>query len=393
MMKEKIRSLVHSILDCIHYLVGSFITVNNNKVFFESYPDFSDNCRALSDYLLAHSKYDIYWAVNKIPTFKVDERIHFLLKADKWKYIYHTLSSKYLFSTHSAFAWSSPKRQIYTCLWHGSPLKKICRLQDPVKNKYYLNNVNFFIAPSSTYEEVYFQTFGAKWRQILHCGYPRCDQLFNQNDYLKKLCINRSDFKKIIIYLPTFRQVANSSVSDSSQDTFSDSIMDFTNYDNILGWNNYFNSIGILLIVKPHPADKMQLESMHFSNIIIMQNAKMAKDDIQLYGLLHHADALLTDYSSVFCDFMVLNRPIGFITDDFEEYNKNRGFIFDNPLEYLPGVQINKKTDFKQFCTDVVDGNDKSSDLRSGKMSIFNEYVTCDFCSCVCKELKLNINN
>ena len=55
-----------------------------------------------------------------------------------------------------------------------------------------------------------------------------------------------------------------------------------------------------------------------------------------MYVLLRNADALITDYSSAYFDYMLLNRPIAFTVEDIEEYRKKRGFVFDNPFEYMP---------------------------------------------------------
>ena len=75
----------------MHIIIGIFILIKKNKVFFDSYPDYSDNCRAMSDYLLKNSNYKIYWAVNTIPSTNEDNNIIFVKKANKLSYIYNTL--------------------------------------------------------------------------------------------------------------------------------------------------------------------------------------------------------------------------------------------------------------------------------------------------------------
>src|SRR5699024_945425 len=59
------------------------------------------------------------------------------------------------------------------------------------------------------------------------------------------------------------------------------------------------------------------------------------------------SDILLTDYSSVFFDYAILNRPVLFFTYDLESYRDNlRGFYFDfekeapGPLLYDTGEII-----------------------------------------------------
>ena len=73
-----------------------------------------------------------------------------------------------------------------------------------------------------------------------------------------------------------------------------------------------------------------------------------------MYSLLGSADILLTDFSSIYIDYLLLNRPIGFVEDDFDEYSKSRGFIFDNPEEYMPGVKIRSLEDLKTFLYNTL---------------------------------------
>ena len=52
------------------------------------------------------------------------------------------------------------------------------------------------------------------------------------------------------------------------------------------------------------------------------------------------ADYLLTDYSSVWVDYCILQRPIGFVMNDIQEYKASRGVTIENLDEKLPGTII-----------------------------------------------------
>ena len=75
----------------------------------------------------------------------------------------------------------------------------------------------------------------------------------------------------------------------------------------------------------------------------------MEKFNIQLYSLLGSVDILLTDFSSIYIDYLLLNRPIGFVAADFYEYSNSRGFVFDNPNDYMPGAKISSLKELKTF--------------------------------------------
>jgi CDP-glycerol glycerophosphotransferase (TagB/SpsB family) len=83
-----------------------------------------------------------------------------------------------------------------------------------------------------------------------------------------------------------------------------------------------------------------------YDNILIL---KELKHNIQLYPLLGNMDFLLTDYSSVWVDYEILNKPIGFLIDDMQAYNQSRGFTFEDFERILPGniiLNINQLYDF-----------------------------------------------
>ena len=70
-----------------------------------------------------------------------------------------------------------------------------------------------------------------------------------------------------------------------------------------------------------------------------------------LYHLLSQTDAMISDYSSVYGDYLLTDKPIGFAFNDLEEYKKSR-YIPLSPLEdYMPGMRINTKTKEKKYVT------------------------------------------
>ena len=90
----------------------------------------------------------------------------------------------------------------------------------------------------------------------------------------------------------------------------------------------------------------------------------MDDKNIQLYEILPVFDALITDYSSVAIDYLLIDKPIGFTLDDFEEYRKSRGFVFNDPREYMPGEHIYVLDDLIKFISNVANGKDEYKDKR-----------------------------
>ena len=66
-----------------------------------------------------------------------------------------------------------------------------------------------------------------------------------------------------------------------------------------------------------------------------------------------NVDLLLTDFSSVYIDFLLTLKPVGFLFDDIESYVSNRGFVFENYKEYMPAVEINNLNSLLAFLDEV----------------------------------------
>ena len=79
---------------------------------------------------------------------------------------------------------------------------------------------------------------------------------------------------------------------------------------------------------------------------------------IRMYDFIGYSDALISDYSSISVDYLLLDKPIGFTLDDYEAYKEGRGFVFDNPLEFMPGAHLYDMEQMQDFLKQVAKGND-----------------------------------
>jgi len=116
--------------------------------------------------------------------------------------------------------------------------------------------------------------------------------------------LNIKNYKKVITYAPTFRDKNNIS-------PFSEKFL--------FKLNNLCKKNDSIFILKLHPFDQSLLYNFdNFTNII-----KVSKN-IDLQELLFYTDILITDYSSVFFDFMNTKKPIIYYSYDYELYMKDR---------------------------------------------------------------------
>ena len=83
-------------------------------------------------------------------------------------------------------------------------------------------------------------------------------------------------------------------------------------------------------------------------------------------------DALISDYSSAAYDFMHADKPIAYTLDDAEDYKL--GFLFENPLDYMPGHIVYNQEEFMDFIKDVIDGKDPYKEERRRISDLFYAY-------------------
>ncbi len=363
--------------------LNSIIPKNKKKVLFASFPDFGDNSRALYEYMMQQEKFNDWtfvWEVSSDYYAPKRSRTVFIKTPKRqWSkyyliYLYHVFTSYYLFCTHSSFVEANPLRQVSVCLWHGTMLKCICAMNEREKNNgnAHKDQYRYFVSPSRYYVDYFCKSFLCEPTNVINCGYPRNDMLFDETQVLEKLNINRKKDDKLVVYMPTFRTPVGGGYSDMG--AVNPSCVDFENNLELGELSEFLKSHHLLLVVKWHPADIRQNITFHYSNIVSVSNQSLSEVDMQAYHLLHFADALITDYSSVFCDYMLLDRPMAFDTSDMGSYSEKRGFVFDNPLDYMPGYILHNKTGLISFLEDISQGIDKSIETRHSLYHIYNDF-------------------
>jgi CDP-glycerol glycerophosphotransferase len=232
-------------------------------------------------------------------------------------------------------------------LWHGMPMKRI-GIDD---NHFYnrnsiLSHLNNIICPYYNNKSIYslistsdffvpFLSSGFAHNsgklmeedKIIYTGLPRTDMFFNTNKMSDIISNIRIKFNnpQIIFYLPTFRK---SIYDDTTFNPFQDYKFNEDNLIKILHRKN------MVFLYKPHPLE---------GKICIKNNGRFLQivddDGFDLYLTLKDIDILITDYSSVYFDFLLLKKPIILAPFDYEYYSNIRGFYYDYN-EYIQGIKV-----------------------------------------------------
>ena len=91
-----------------------------------------------------------------------------------------------------------------------------------------------------------------------------------------------------------------------------------------------------------------------------------------LYKFLGTTSALITDYSSVFLDYYLLNRPVAFTINDYEEYKEKRGFVFGDVKSLMAGPTISNLDELLKFLLSVMKSEDEFYIQRNKVNTIVN---------------------
>lgn len=353
-------------------------------IVFSSFPDVSDNSFAVFDYLIKNGKdkeYLMVWLIDDYNNIaKIKENIFKLygninvkcIKRKSFLGLYYYILSKYIFCTHGIFSEAGlSKEQVKVNLWHGMPTKRIGLLDNQKKENVAISN--YMVATSDIFVNLLAKAFRMNRKNILNIGQPRNDLLFRSNNSLEKIGIDKFKYNKIFLWMPTYRLSAVGDIRGDGK--LKGCRLPLLNEEEIVKLNKLLCKIEYLFIIKLHPMDKFTAKHFNnLSNIIFIDNNKLIDSNVQLCSLIGESDVLLTDYSSVYIDYLIINKPIGFIIDDFEEYKNSRGFVFDNFEEWMPGEKIKTFEELKKFILDMKNNVDEYKNNREKINKKFNKF-------------------
>lgn len=375
-----IRKIVYILIDIFSYIMPK----NDKLLVFNSVPDYSDNSYALYKYCKKNlHNYRLVWLAKRPEEIlKKNDNLEIYSRISL-KGIWYYTRAKYVFFTHGIY-----DNKIFIknkiCLWHGMPLKRIGYLSETETSL--PPKMEKAISTSEYFQNIMSKAFNLDKTEVLITGQPRNDLLFEETKFYFKNKIDKKNYNKIFIWMPTFRKAI---VNWQSNGIVQKDYISILPFDKLEELNNLLEKKFFLLIIKLHPFDILQNEQFRdFSNIIVLKNEDLVKIDEQLYPLLGSTDALITDYSSVWIDYEILNKPIFFAIHDYEEYRNSRGLLFEDFPNISPYPVIKSYNELVEFIVkyEKIDLNKKEITDK------YNKYKDNKSCERIVKYLGINKN-
>lgn len=274
------------------------------------------------------------------------------------------------------------KKYVILNLWHGIPLKKIGMEQKNLSwftRKYYkyffADNYEGVVTTSSHLVHIMSRSFLVEPERIKVWGQPRNDVLFSSNSEGKGLeevfSGELPPYEKVVLYAPTFRD-------HEPTQLFPFQAMD---RDRLC---RYLEEKKIFLCIRLHLYDQtgyqwLQKMDRAESRIRFLNEDRVA----DIMEVLREFDLLITDYSSIYMDYLLTGKPILFLPYDQEEYLKDRGMNFPYN-QVTPGPKPKTFQEFLNSMEDLLYNHDGYVRQRESVNNFLNE-IQRPCCADICK--------
>ena len=344
------------------------------RVLLESNPDLACNAWPVFQELLADPAFadvELIWLVGDSSLWRdkfPQPNVRFVDfdpndRSSKLRAVRLALTSKCVVFCNKVL-WPPRQGQLSLFLGHGTPIKQCRGIYDPGRF------CNRWVYPAEAVKATMEAELGLNPAQGLPLGYPRNDALTHPTGALDKV-IDRQG-RKCIFWLPTFRQ---HTAGGNGSYALSGCGLPLLEEDGALErLNGALEKAGVLLVLKPHPVQDMSaIRAGNCSAFRLISDEDLRRADVRLYEVLADADALLTDYSSVYCDYLLTGKPIGLTLDDLAQYEQNRGLVTDDIKSLLKGRYLERPEDLLTFVGEIGRGEDPAAADRAAANDYYND--------------------
>ena len=325
-MKNGISDKLHiAIMMLLRVLVRIlyFIPIKKNRMLFNSYigEAYSCNPKYLSEFIQKKypGEYELVWAFKDIEKYSDVVGIKCIpYKSLKW--MIYQITAKVIVGNNGAVWIPRRKGQLIIDTWHGGGCYKKVAVDN--KNSSELANyrtkissreVNLYLSSSQYFSDNVVRKSFMFEGEILSCGMPRNDILFENGDVCPSVDLRAEIAKKysfdpqkyIVLFAPTWRKGTQRMEQ-----------LDVTGVREAL--EKKFDK-DVVILGRGH----------HTENEILEKDVIDVTAYPDMQELLVVIDMLITDYSSSMWDFSFTGKPCLLFTPDLDMYSQNPGFDCD----------------------------------------------------------------
>ena len=315
---------------------------------------YGDNTKYLYEYILLNhcDKISAYWVTKNEKVFlTLHKQKKPVLKFDNSKDIIKIADKAFINVCYLDVANKDLLKDVDVVqLWHGTPMKQnnIAALDEQYK-LVSLASIDFLFEQELGTRELF---------DFKLTGYPRNDILLDckikpynlSSDEIKKL-----EEHRIIAFLPTYNEEIDPNKIGDKRGKSYDIWYQF-NFDK---FDKFLEDTKSIFIFKPHALQSLGKDEIYqkmsdSKNFMILDSEPFT----DVYEYLKYTDILLTDYSSILFDFLLLNKPIIFTSFNLDEYIKIRDLRYPY-YDITPGKKCKNWDEvYKELVNLVVNKQD-----------------------------------
>lgn len=320
------------------------LPIQERTIVYQSFGGTALSCNPLALFMSARKRFEgqgwlHVWIVNDLELapdeYRNLEDVVFV-RTGSDLHLRYLASAKYLVNNATFPPWFIRREgQKYLNTWHGTPLKTLGRDMRGrlLEHKTFTRNLlhsTHVISPNPHTTEVLTrtnETQGLLTARVAETGYPRIDLTMNATDREVAALRTRLGIKptdEVVLYAPTWRGEHGAVRLET---------------DRLIEDLKSMEAPGRKVLFRGHALTEELLSGMDLG-------AYLVPKDVDTNQVLAAVDTLVTDYSSVFFDFLPLRRRIVLYVHDLEEYQRDRGLYFD--IEEMPGIVCRTRDEMRE---------------------------------------------
>ena len=350
---QLIYSLYYFCGNTLLKLMRIFVKPDESLLLFVSFggKKFDDSPRAIFEQMLLDKRFKnkkIVWAFLSPEKYVITQGQK--VKIDTLKYYYFALKARVWITNNSIERGLSfkGKNTFFYNSWHGSAIKKlgsdIKGSNDGFKSKA-RNKVDLMAAQGDYDIDIFSKVFSLPRDKFRLTGLPRNDNLYTYSEGYRRELKSRlglNNNKVVILYAPTYREY-----EFNNNGVFLRMPININKWEQILG-----NKFVILFRAHHAVSNYMDIKDNDF----IKDMSKYPK----LEDLMIASDMLISDYSSIFFDYSIMDKPMLHFCYDFDKYEQERGMYFDI-RDFLSGaedednlIELLSNLDYKESTQNTI---------------------------------------
>lgn len=341
--------------------------------------------QTITMHMLNNSDSNVYALRKYIPTKYKDKYVINMLYDSQYyeldNIVKMPLVSSVYVSGHGTFSVQPYPELVFNFeVGHGSVSFKACGLMNPdvwyASPKHYKNLDKLCV--TSMLDMIEMASFcGLSRDKYIITGAPRTDTLIfsDGRQNLERLIGKSITGKKVIFNLPTFHHHEKTGRLEGDKELTGFIKMKDFDYKE---FDEFLQREGYICITKVHYLDENTMANKNLiyntRNMYAFSNKDLELLNLDFYELLNSTDVLITDYSSVYGDFLFMDKPTVFLNCDIEDYRKNRGLILEPYDFWTAGAKVDNQIDLEVELKNAIE-LDMYKDKRSGLRQVYHAYL------------------